>query len=220
MRWFGAGRAIALPEQRKDVRSPKRRRKSSRTGRHGPSRVPFQSQVCTCGPELRDPNCMSRSVRRMNLSAVRPVVPRSRGVPRRAWHRRRSRQLVPVGATFHASADRRGPSVPPHGRQPVVCRRNIPKIAGVWRYVYRAVDQRGQVLDIYVSPRRDTAAARKFFEAALRTRPSTSRPVPFRGDPRSRVHAEPTPGHYELGTNARNHDLRVAAAFDELATTI
>ena len=42
------------------------------------------------------------------------------------------------------------------------------KVAGVWRYVYRAVDQHGQVIDIYVSPRRDTAAARKFFEAALR----------------------------------------------------
>jgi IS6 family transposase len=27
-------------------------------------------------------------------------------------------------------------------------------------------------------------------------------------------------GHYELGVNARNHHLRVAAAFDELAETI
>ena len=42
------------------------------------------------------------------------------------------------------------------------------KVAGVWRYVYRAVDQHGQVIDVYVSPRRDTAAARRFFEAALR----------------------------------------------------
>ena len=42
------------------------------------------------------------------------------------------------------------------------------KVAGVWRYVYRAVDQHGQVIDVYVSQRRDTAAARRFFEAALR----------------------------------------------------
>ena len=42
------------------------------------------------------------------------------------------------------------------------------KVAGVWRYVYRAVDQHGQVIDVYVSPRRDTPAARRFFEAALR----------------------------------------------------
>ena len=41
------------------------------------------------------------------------------------------------------------------------------KVAGVWRYVYRAVDQHGQVIDVYVSKRRDTAAARKFFTMAL-----------------------------------------------------
>ncbi|MCP4961667.1 MAG: DDE-type integrase/transposase/recombinase, partial [Actinomycetia bacterium] len=39
--------------------------------------------------------------------------------------------------------------------------------AGVWRYVYRAVDQHGQVIDIYVSKRRNTAAATHFFETAL-----------------------------------------------------
>jgi IS6 family transposase len=41
------------------------------------------------------------------------------------------------------------------------------KIAGKWRYEYRAVDQHGQVIDIFVSPRRDIAAARTFFTAAL-----------------------------------------------------
>ena len=40
------------------------------------------------------------------------------------------------------------------------------KVAGVWRYVYRAVDQHGHIIDVFVSPRRDTAAARWFFEAA------------------------------------------------------
>jgi hypothetical protein len=38
------------------------------------------------------------------------------------------------------------------------------KVAGQWRSVYRAVDQFGQVIDVFVSPRRDTAAARRFFE--------------------------------------------------------
>jgi transposase, IS6 family len=33
------------------------------------------------------------------------------------------------------------------------------KVAGRWRYVYRAVDQVGQVIDVFVSPRRDTMAA-------------------------------------------------------------
>ena len=41
------------------------------------------------------------------------------------------------------------------------------KVAGVWRYVYRAVDEHGQVIDVLVSRRRDIAAARRFFAAAL-----------------------------------------------------
>ncbi|WP_423790580.1 DDE-type integrase/transposase/recombinase [Micromonospora globispora] len=42
------------------------------------------------------------------------------------------------------------------------------KVNGVWRYVYRAVDQDGQVVDVLVSARRD-AAARRFFRRALST---------------------------------------------------
>jgi len=41
------------------------------------------------------------------------------------------------------------------------------KVAGVWRYVYRAVDQYGQVIDIYVSKRRNIPAATRFFETML-----------------------------------------------------
>jgi IS6 family transposase len=41
------------------------------------------------------------------------------------------------------------------------------KVAGVWRYVYRAVDQHGQVIDVYVSKRRNLAAARTFFTMVL-----------------------------------------------------
>jgi transposase-like protein len=43
------------------------------------------------------------------------------------------------------------------------------KITGVWRYVYRAIDQHGQVIDVLVSIRRDAVAARRFFSQALRT---------------------------------------------------
>jgi transposase-like protein len=43
------------------------------------------------------------------------------------------------------------------------------KVAGRWRYVYRAIDQFGQVIDVFVSPRRNTAAARRFFERAIGT---------------------------------------------------
>jgi transposase-like protein len=41
------------------------------------------------------------------------------------------------------------------------------KVTGVWRYVYRAVDQHGQVIDVLVSARRDAEAARRFFQRAL-----------------------------------------------------
>src|SRR5215207_8327434 len=41
------------------------------------------------------------------------------------------------------------------------------KVAGRWRYVYRAIDQFGQVIDVCVSPRRDATAARRFFERAI-----------------------------------------------------
>jgi transposase-like protein len=43
------------------------------------------------------------------------------------------------------------------------------KVAGVWRYVYRAVDQYGQIIDVLVSKRRDGEAARQFFQRALTT---------------------------------------------------
>jgi IS6 family transposase len=48
------------------------------------------------------------------------------------------------------------------------------RVAGVWRYVYRAVDQYGQAIDVFVSKRRNIAAATKFFEAMLagRDRPT------------------------------------------------
>jgi transposase, IS6 family len=42
------------------------------------------------------------------------------------------------------------------------------KIAGRWTYIYRAVDQYGQVIDVLLSERRDGAAARAFFTRALR----------------------------------------------------
>jgi transposase-like protein len=42
------------------------------------------------------------------------------------------------------------------------------KVSCVWRYVYLAVDPHGQLIDVLLSARRDTAAARRFFTRALR----------------------------------------------------
>ena len=41
------------------------------------------------------------------------------------------------------------------------------KIASRWRYLYRAVDQYGQVIDVLLTEHRDAAAARRFFVRAL-----------------------------------------------------
>jgi transposase-like protein len=47
------------------------------------------------------------------------------------------------------------------------------KVNGVWRYVYRAIDQDGQVIDMLVSARRDADSARRFFQRALSTLKAT-----------------------------------------------
>jgi transposase-like protein len=41
------------------------------------------------------------------------------------------------------------------------------KVAGHWRYVYRAIDQFGQVIDVLVSRQRDAKAAHRFFQQAI-----------------------------------------------------
>ncbi|MCA1671194.1 MAG: IS6 family transposase [Actinobacteria bacterium] len=41
------------------------------------------------------------------------------------------------------------------------------KVAGRWVYLYRAIDQYGQVIDVLVSEKRDLAATRRFFTQAL-----------------------------------------------------
>jgi transposase-like protein len=46
------------------------------------------------------------------------------------------------------------------------------KVAGRWTYLYRAVDQHGQVIDVLLSTRRDAPAARTFFARALRLGPA------------------------------------------------
>jgi transposase, IS6 family len=43
------------------------------------------------------------------------------------------------------------------------------KIAGRWVYLYRAIDQFGQVIDVLVAEKRDLAATRRFFTQALNT---------------------------------------------------
>ena len=41
------------------------------------------------------------------------------------------------------------------------------RLAGTWTYIYRAIDQDGQVVDAYFSERRNGAAAEAFFQRAI-----------------------------------------------------
>jgi transposase-like protein len=47
------------------------------------------------------------------------------------------------------------------------------KVAGRWRYVYRAIDQFGQVIDVFMSTHRDVKAARRFLQQAIATTKAT-----------------------------------------------
>jgi IS6 family transposase len=145
------------------------------------------------------------------------------------------------------------------------------KVAGRWVYLYRAIDQFGQVIDVLASPKRDLAATRRFFTRALEHGPSPTEVVtdkaavyppvleeillgawhhteryannriesdhgrlkfrlrPMRGLKNLRCaqvvsagHAfiqNIRRGHYELGVG-KTVDLRVLAAFDELALAV
>jgi IS6 family transposase len=42
------------------------------------------------------------------------------------------------------------------------------RVKGEWVYLYRAVDAAGQTIDFLLSPKRDAAAAKRFFRKALR----------------------------------------------------
>ena len=43
------------------------------------------------------------------------------------------------------------------------------RVAGKWTYLYRAVDSTGATIDFLLSARRDAAAAKRFFQKALRS---------------------------------------------------
>ena len=101
------------------------------------------------------------------VPAVRLVLPGPRRASRRTWRRGRPRHPLSVGAAVHTLVDRGCPSVSASGRGSLVRRGDVRQ--GRWglRYVYRAVDQHGQVIDVFVSHRQDIGAARTFFTAAL-----------------------------------------------------
>jgi IS6 family transposase len=145
------------------------------------------------------------------------------------------------------------------------------RVAGRWVYLYRAIDQYGQVIDVLVSQKRDLAATRRFFTRAFNHGPRPTEVSTDRAPAYPRVLDELVPaachiteqyannaieadhgrlksrlrpmrglkqlrcaqvitkghafiqnirsGHYEVGTEDKVN-LRILAAFDELALTI
>jgi transposase, IS6 family len=81
------------------------------------------------------------------------------------------------------------------------------KVAGRWRYVYRAIDQFGHVIDVYVSPRRDTGAARRFFVTALRAHSAPTEVVTDRAWTLLAVVDELMPGAFHDTTQYANNRI-------------
>ena len=81
------------------------------------------------------------------------------------------------------------------------------KVAGHWRYVYRVVDQHGQVIDVYVSERRDILAARRFFTAAISAHGETEEVVTDRAQALKHVIGELVPAAFHNRAQYANNGV-------------
>jgi transposase-like protein len=81
------------------------------------------------------------------------------------------------------------------------------KIAGRWIYLYRAVDQYGQVIVVVLSRRRDAAAARALFTRALRYGPAPVEVVTDRAPVYPRVVDEVAPAARHVTDQYENNAI-------------
>ena len=81
------------------------------------------------------------------------------------------------------------------------------KVAGRWRYLYRAVDQYGQVIDVLLSEQRDTTAARRFFTHALRHGPAPVEVTTDKAGPYPRVLDELVPNALHVTEQYANNPV-------------
>jgi IS6 family transposase len=82
------------------------------------------------------------------------------------------------------------------------------KVAGRWRYLYRAVDQYGQVIDVLLSEQRDTAAARQFFTRALAHGPAPVEVTTDKAAPYVRVLDELLPAALHVTEQYGNNRIK------------
>jgi IS6 family transposase len=84
------------------------------------------------------------------------------------------------------------------------------KVSGSWRYVYRAVDEEGQVIDVFVAKKRDTNAARRFLSGAISVHGAPTEVITDRSRALARAINELLPlAHHDTTQYANN---RVEAA--------
>jgi transposase-like protein len=81
------------------------------------------------------------------------------------------------------------------------------KVAGQWVYLYRAIDQFGQVIDVLVSQKRDLAATRRFFTRALEHGPRPSEVTTDRAPAYPRVLDELLPAARHVMEQYANNPL-------------
>ena len=81
------------------------------------------------------------------------------------------------------------------------------KVAGRWIYLYRAVDQSGQVIDVLVSQKRDLAATRRFFTQALQRAPQPSEVTTDRAPAYPRVLDELLPAAHHVTEQYANNPI-------------
>jgi len=80
-------------------------------------------------------------------------------------------------------------------------------VSGRWRYLYRAVDQFGQVIDVLLSPKRDKTAARRFLTRALAGATSPAEVTTDRAAAYPRVLDELLPGAQHVTVPYENNRI-------------
>ena len=81
------------------------------------------------------------------------------------------------------------------------------KVAGRWVYLYRAIDQFGQVIDVLVSQKRDLAATRRFFTRALGQAPRPAEVTTERAQAYPRALDELLPAACHVMTKYANNPI-------------
>ena len=81
------------------------------------------------------------------------------------------------------------------------------KVSGRWIYLYRAMDQYGQVIDVLASPKRDLAATRRFFTQALGHTPRPGEVTTDRAPAYPRVLDELLPAAHHVTEQYANNPI-------------